>query len=268
MTLWVVNDAGAARPVELVQMSVLAPSWVFGLVPKAGEGGGCWRGGSRREVPYVRPGMGADPVAARAEAGRRARSRVRRYCAANRLNRLGTLTYAGAGCFDPVELRHDLAAFFKALRAELGGDPLPYLWVPEWHPGGHGLHAHYAMGRYVPRNVIASAWGHGYFNIKQLNGLRVGSGAWEQARVAAGYLAKYVSKSFEQDAAGQERPPGLHRFDVAQGFTPQTLRLRGKSAGDVIRQACQIMGAGPLRSWSSAEKPDWAGSPAIWAQWA
>ncbi len=71
-------------------------------------------------------GRGADPERAAAEAVRRARAKIRRYGVANRLNRLATLTYAGKGCFDPVQLRQDVAAFFKALRPALGGDALPY----------------------------------------------------------------------------------------------------------------------------------------------
>ena len=74
--------------------------------------------------------------------------------AANRLNRLGTLTYAGEGCFDPLQLRVDLGEFFRGLRRELGGSPFPYVWVPEWHPGGHGLHVHFAVGRYVQQRLI------------------------------------------------------------------------------------------------------------------
>jgi|GEM_PF-4388228 hypothetical protein len=42
---------------------------------------------------------------------------------------------------------------------QLGGESLPYLWVPEWHPGGHGLHLHFAVGRYIKRSAIESAWG-------------------------------------------------------------------------------------------------------------
>jgi len=72
-----------------------------------------------------------DVERSRVEAGRRARTKLRRYCAANRLNRFGTLTYAGAGCFDQQELRRDLGGFFKGLRGELGGKPLPYAWAPE-----------------------------------------------------------------------------------------------------------------------------------------
>ena len=97
--------------------------WSFTLYPEAGEGGGCFRAAVRRP-----PVGGGRLIAVRAqeEAARRARAKIRRYCAANRLNRLGTLTYAGAGCHDPQELRGDLAGFFRGLRAELGGEPFPY----------------------------------------------------------------------------------------------------------------------------------------------
>ena len=88
-------------------------------VSGAGEAGGCLYsplrsgGGAYRE---------AEPERVGAEAARRARGKIRRYCAANRLNRLGTLTYAGEGCHDAVLLREHAAVFFRGLRRELGGD--------------------------------------------------------------------------------------------------------------------------------------------------
>jgi len=83
------------------------------------------------------------------------------------------LTYAGSGCFDHGQLRTDVAAFFRELRAQLGGKPLPYLWVPEWHPGGHGLHVHFAVGRYVKRSLIERVWGRGRTHIKLIGDLPV-----------------------------------------------------------------------------------------------
>src|SRR4051795_2773209 len=113
------------------------PLWALSLYPDAGEGGGCLSS-ARRAVP-----SGGRPDSGRAaeEAARRARAKIRRYAAANRLNRLGTLTYRGEGCHDAIALRGHLAEFFRGLRGGLDGSSLPYLWVPQWHPGGHGLHA-------------------------------------------------------------------------------------------------------------------------------
>lgn len=234
--------------------------WGLSLYPQAGEAGGAF-------VPTYRPrnrgvrGAAADPERAREESARRARSRVRRYCAANRLNRLGTLTYRGEGCHEPVQVRADLGAFWRSLRTLLGA-PLPYLWVPEWHKSGHGLHAHFAVGQFVPRSLIERAWGRGFVHIKRLSDLPVGTTRWDEARVAARYLSKYVTKTFEEDLGG------LHRFDVAQGFRPAVQRLEGVSAAAVLSQAVTVMGAVPSVRWSSADNPDWKGPPAVWFAWA
>lgn len=218
--------------------SVLSPPapvrarWTLSLYPDAGEAGGCFVPSARR--PPQRRAEAADPDRAKVEAARRARSSVRRYCAANRLNRLGTLTYRGAGCHDPRELRDHVGGFFRQLRTDLGGRPLAHLWVAEWHKTGHGLHVHFAVGRYVQRQRIESAWGRGFVHIKHLGYLPTGSGALAEARLAARYLAKYVSKTFDDDA---RRPPGMHRYEPAQGFQPCSVRLHGTSSRAVLRQA-------------------------------
>lgn len=235
-----------------------APHWRLSVYPQAGEAGGCLYG--PRRVERDRPGVW-DPERPAQEAGRRAKVKVRRYCAANRLNRLGTLTYAGEGCHDPVMLRSDLAGFFRELRGGLGGQPLPYLWVPELHPGGHGLHAHFAVGRYVKRSLIAQAWGRGYVHIKLLGNLPVGSGTLGEARMAARYLGKYVSKDL-----GENRPQGLHRYEVAQGFQPLKIEVAGDSVEDAIKQASVIIGRAPEKVWLS-EKEGQDGPPRCWISW-
>jgi len=231
--------------------------WRFVLYPEAAEGGGSFHGASQG-----RPGPAPEPGDYRLDAARRARSKVRRYCASNRLNRLGTLTYRGEGCHDSKALREDLAQFFRRLRAEVGG-PLPYLWVPEWHPGGHGLHAHFAVGQFIPVGVIREAWGLGHVHITLLSHLPVGSGALGEARLAARYLAKYVGKDMRREEAG-----GLHRYEVAEGFQPRGHRLSGESADEVIGWASVVMGTTPEHVWRSGESGEWAGPPAVWASWA
>jgi len=241
--------------------------WSLSLYPSAGEAGGSFTYSLRPRRTYV-PGTPAqDPVRARSEAARRARAKVRRYCAAHRLNRLGTLTYRGAGCHDPAQLRLDVAVFFRALRATCrSGAGFPYVWVPEWHKTDHGLHVHFAVGQFIRRRLIDQAWGHGFVHIKRLGDLAVGSTSLQEARRAAGYLSKYVSKSFEDDPA-HTRKLGLHRYEVAQGFQPEVKRLRGRTADGVLAAAVQLMGAGPSVRWSSSEVDDWQGPPAVWAAW-
>jgi hypothetical protein len=56
----------------------------------------------------------------------------------------------------PRQLRRDVGGFFRRVRGELGGDA--YLWVPEWHPGGHGLHVHFAVGRLARVRSKVDLW--------------------------------------------------------------------------------------------------------------
>jgi hypothetical protein len=234
--------------------------WSFNLYPAAAEGGGCFV----PSFPRAPVGGGVpDQERSQAEAARRARSKLRRYCAANRLNRFGTLTYAGAGCFDPQQLRSDVADFFRGLRRDLGGKSLPYAWTSEWHPGGHGLHVHFAVGRYVKQRLIREVWGRGITHIKLIGDLPVGSGGLAEARMAAVYLAKYVSKNI-----ADERVPRLHRYEVAQGFQPEKVMLRADSDEQAIAEASERMGSRPERVWRSWEQEGWRGAPAYWCAWA
>jgi hypothetical protein len=257
----------AANPEGFAALLALASNgaqrgWALSVCVAAREAGGSFRSTlqPRREGQIVGPA--ADPVRAAEEAARRARSKVRKYCAANRLNRLGTLTYRGVGCHDPLAARRDVAAFFRSMRALLGGRPLAYVWVPEWHPGGHGLHVHFAVGRYIRRSVIEAAWPYGFVHIKLLGDLPVGSGAVAEARVAAGYLSGYVGKAFHA-----ARIPGLHRYEVAEGFQPKITVVWGDSRHEAIDNACALMGAEPSVFWSSDQVETWQGPPALWMQW-
>lgn len=233
--------------------------WRLSLYPSAGEAGGSFR--YSLSAPRAPSSGSGDPERSRAEAARRARTKLRRYCAGNGLNRLGTLTYAGSGCHDPLLFREHMGVFFRGLRHRLGGDRFAYAWVPEWHKSGHGLHAHFAVGRYVPRSDIEAAWGRGFVSIKLLGDLPVGATTLTEARVAARYLAKYVGKDFEG------RAEGLHRYEVGQGFQPAAVPLAGRSVDDVLRQASELMSDGPSHVWQSREVEGWQGPPAVWASW-
>ena len=235
--------------------------WNLNLYPNAGEASGFF-------VPTQRPKTNStftkNPESERSniEASRRAKSKVRRYCAENKLNRLGTLTYAGEGCHDQAQIRNDLSLFFKRLKSESKKD-FPYVWVPEWHKTGHGLHAHFAVGKYIPVNTIKEAWGNGFVHIKLLTGLPVGSGTLEESRLAANYLGKYVSKSF----LDSYRIAGKHRYDLAQGFSPKIFRLHAKSKIEIIQLAVDQMKSEPKYSWFSESEEVWPASPAFWIAW-
>ena len=201
-----------------------------------------------------------EPERAVDEAARRARGKVRRYCAGNGLNRFGTLTYRGQGEHDPRRVRGDIHGFFRGLRRGLGGEPFPYLWVPELHKSGHGFHVHFAVGRYVPRRLIEGVWDRGFVWIHLLQGLPTGSGVRQEARAAARYLSKYLGK-------GMAGAGGLNRYDVAQGFQPRAEPISGPTEAGVIGEACERMGGRPAYVWRSETQEGWRGPHAVWLQW-
>jgi hypothetical protein len=238
------------------------PGWRFRVYPGAREAGGVfWAHGFERGRKLARGAP--DPERSAEEASRRARSKVRRYCAANRLNRLGTLTYAGEGCHDPSAFRADIAGFIRRLRGLLGEGDFPYVWVPEWHKQGHGLHGHVAVGRYIKRSLIEEAWGRGFVHIKLLGDLPVGSEALEQARLAARYLSKYLVKDFDE-----MRTAGLHRYEVGQGFQPASVPLHAYFLDDALTKVSTLLGGEPAAYvWAPECDPGSERPPLAWASW-
>ena len=206
-------------------------------------------------------GGDTDPEEAKRVAARRARTSIRRYCAANRLTRLGTLTYDGGGCHDALALRRDIARFFRQLRRRLAVTALPYLWTAEWHKTDHGLHAHFAVGQFVRRSLIEDAWPRGFVHIKLLGNLSYSATSLEQARVAARYLAKYVAKSLDGQAHG------LHRYEVAQGFAPRSESIRSATADEGHTWAMRVMGRKPTYISQWRDWREYQGPPAEFVSW-
>jgi hypothetical protein len=172
-----------------------------------------------------------------------------------------SLTYAGAGCHDAGQVRTDAADLVRQLRASLARGPFPYVWVPELHRGGHGFHLHLGVGEYMGKELIAGAWGKGFVDIRQLASGKRFASPLTRARVAAGYLAKYVGKAFRSGDKKQ------HRYDVAQGFQPRWVRFTGASLDEVIEDATSRMGGQPSRVHHSWDWEDWHGPITKWMQW-
>jgi len=232
--------------------------WVLTLYPEAREAGGCFVSARSGATAGLLGEPGPDRAAN--EAARRARGHVRRYCAANGLNRLGTLTYGPPFCRDPLAVREHAGTFFRRLRKRTG--PLAYVWVPELHADGERYHLHFAAGRYVHRGWIEEAWGHGFVWIHLLGHLPVGSGTIGEARAASRYLAKYIGKDLHAS------PVALHRYDLAQRFQPRKVRLLSDSLGEVVAKAEHAMGGPPEYLWDSAAETNWSGPHAVWLSWA
>jgi len=150
--------------------------WLLNVYPDAAEAGGCF-------VSAARPGSGRgsglggylESIDEKSDG--RARGKIRLYGAANRLNRLGTLTYRGEGCHDPFVVRDHLAEFFRGLHRAVGANASHTSGPTSCIPGGHGLHAHFAVGRFIPRGALDRIWLHGFVHIKLIGDLPAGSGA-------------------------------------------------------------------------------------------
>lgn len=241
------------------------PFWFMNVYPEAGEAGGGYLRPTvrRKERPELKAGPSGESSRSALESAARSARRVRRYCAANRLTVMGTLTYAGEGCHDPAQIRADLGDFFRGLRAERGGKAFPYVWVPEWHKTDHGLHAHFGVNRRMPVRMIRDVWGHGHVFMTQRTGRPSGGGPLAEARHAARYLSKYLSKDVDNRAI-----PWKHRYDVAQGFEPRCLRVEGWSREEAINLAIAEMGGElPAHTWTSDQTDGWEAAPRVMLRW-
>jgi hypothetical protein len=149
-------------------------------------------------------------------------------------------------------MRSMVAAFERRLRREFG--PMPYVVVLEWHPGGHGLHAHMALpARFLEHGAMQRVWGHGFVHYRDRHGRR--SGRRAGARALAAYVGKYVAKD-------PVRVEGGHRYEVAQGFQPVVVRRSVGSLGaglQVARNA--FVGESVELEWDSSLRLDWRGPP-------
>lgn len=165
--------------------------------------------------------------------GSRARGEIRRYCVSNLIRYMWTLTYAGLGEYDMGEAKRALGLFLERLARAY--PPMPVVAVPEWHPGGHGIHWHVGVPIKVDYRVVNECWRH-----RDRRGERVGEwirgeqiGATETPKLkgqnwwnvrpskVAGYLAKYVAKGAEENM-----PAHLHRYHVTRGWKPVCQRAR------------------------------------------
>lgn len=212
------------------------------MTPRTPTAGGVDR--SRKE------GGPADSGRCTVQAVSRARGSIRRYCAANRLRYQWTLTYRGAGEHDLGKVhRHVERLMAKVVKAR-HGRRFPYVWVPELH-AAHGLHVHIAVGFRFEHGDLMLAWGRGGVWCQDMK--RKGESALAGARRAAGYLAKDLGKALGESGFGR------HRYGRAQGFEPQSFRVRRRDMDDGEAYAAAVFGCRPSDVWRSESVPDWAG---------
>lgn len=187
-------------------------------------------------------------------AERRAATQMRRYCKANKLFRLATLTFA-CQTHDWGEVMLAVGDFRRQFRLCYGDRPMAI--VIEAHKSG-AFHVHVGMPCYVLKARLEEMWRRrGFVDIRML-GDRYQAGDIElMAAKVAGYLAGYVKKF-----SSTPRPPGCHRYEVTQGFQPESELSEVEGEGEAFVTAIAAFG-GELPSfvWSSDSVEDWPGPP-------
>jgi hypothetical protein len=234
--------------------------WSVSAFPECGEAVISFAA-SYQAPEYGGAGGYGDPDANRLRAERRARKMVRRYCVANGIDRLVTLTFRSPFCTDAKELIEHRKRFIRRLRCSLG-HRFPYVWVPELHKDGVKLHAHMGINRFVKKDQMAEVWGHGFVDLRKIR-VRGSKNELDHRRRAAGYLSKYIGKAFDHPGTF-----GCHRYEVGQGFQPQRVQRTFATEDEARAWASTVMGgATPSYVWRSTDVEDWQGPPVSVAYW-
>jgi hypothetical protein len=106
--------------------------------------------------------------------------------------------------------------------------------------------------------VLEAAHPFGFVDVRMFGNRGRGKGAG--VRGAAGYVAKYVGKSYEDGLEGR------HRYEVAQGHQPEAVRIEASTMGEWAGHAIGVMGGEvPATQWRSDS--EWRGPPALLLGW-
>lgn len=266
------SGVGSARTESIAQW------WEGNFYPDAGEVIG-WRETrvlrAGEEVSYppaivrtrtVAAGSAEPPSgpgeSTRERASRRARTVLRRYATSNRLRYLWVLTFApsgeeGLGEYDLARCKRRTALFVKRGLREALGYRGPYVIGWERHKSG-AWHVNVLVGERLDHAAVRDEWGRGFVWVSRFRS-RHGESQRDGARRAAAYVAKYVTKEFA------DLPPGVHRYEVAQGFAVRSVRVFALSASGVLWE-CD---AGDVAHRFDAPAPESGrGPPIVWAAFA
>ena len=197
-------------------------------------------------------------------ATRRAAGSSRRFMVANRLRYMWVLTFEEGlhGVDGRAECMRRVAAFAERLTAKYGR--IPYWYSPELHPGGHGWHVNFFVGRRLPHGVVEGLWGQGFVWVKDwLKDSRIASFGLPLVvaiRLGALYGCKYASKDWSEEVLSG----GAHRYEVAQGFQPDEHVERLATLAEAMAFVVAMFGGHTAEhSWCSFDSPSWDG-PAVY----
>jgi hypothetical protein len=206
--------------------------------------------------PRVPSGKPPDPERSEREAARRAKTKVRRLCVANGLDRLWTVTYATEPESE-AQIVRDVAVMMRRLHHRF--PKWRYLYVIERGEKSGRLHVHFATNVFVPKAVVASTWDHGFVDVR-----RITTGRGGDPRVAARYLSKYVAKASDDGRRERSR----RRFVPSLGLLLDCVKSQHNDYYEAERALAVLVGGGPPQHvWRSSETSDWRGPPCTVAFW-
>lgn len=246
------------------------PHWKAVVYPEAGEATLCLVFPASGEAPAPEDLPEEERARRNHErATRRALVASRRYMVANRLRFMWVLTFESSliGPDGRRECMQEVAQFADRLRQRTGA--LPYWYSPELHPGGHGWHVNFFVGRRLRHADVEELWGHGFVWVKDwVRDSRVRSAQVTfvgALRLAAQYGCKYAAKDWSEEVLAS----GAHRYEVAQGYAPAAHSMRADSVRGALRFAASFFGGRlPDSVWRSSESEGWDGPPVWCVSWA
>jgi hypothetical protein len=167
-----------------------------------------------------------------------------------------------------------VAEFARRLRTDLGTS-IPYWYSPELHPGGHGWHVNLFVPCRLDHTHIEGLWGHGWVWVVDFERSPVGPKGEplglcrtprEGWRRAAQYGCKYAQKDWEPGVIG----PRNHRYEIAQGFSPEPKRQWLDSDSDAWNLVAELVPEGEwgnLVVWESNDDDQWDRPPVATFRW-
>jgi hypothetical protein len=157
----------------------------------------------------------------------------------------------------------DVAELVRKLRDEFGDQAEVHTAEP--HKDGVHWHGHMAIGRYIPHKRLEALWGHGFVHLRKFtNRQSPGGGKGAAVRAAAGYVAKYVGKSYELEGGAGA---GRHRYEVAQGYQPVSVSIAATSLEGFVRRTWAEVKQPVGIAWSSNDLDEWRGPPVVVLGW-
>jgi hypothetical protein len=118
---------------------------------------------------------------------------------------------------------------------------------------------HIVVNRFVPKAWIASAWPHGFVDVRRIS-VKGDSSSRQAVSKAASYLAKYVSKPAPEGAPPHQS--GDHRYYRPLGLSLTELVAEG-SYEEMVELAWRYFPAGVGWIWHSRTAEGWRAPPVL-----